>query len=651
MPSLADQVRGEATSLTATFELHAALNMKRRDASKFDFSRSLGAELTLENLMVRDANSEEPYASIASIDAIVRAIQPSTGSVLLRSLTIDDPKLRLEKDQDGMHIAGFVLPTPSAPAKTESQPEHHTRTAASTKPTAIPAATTHAAVEFAIDRLDLLGLSLDFKDATTEPPTHLLLTDTDAELRRFSTLAFTEPRPMSFSVAVRGGPVQLERRVIKSSLLVGLLTSGAKAMIGANQEHDHEQRAMLDELNANGHLQLFPTTIGHIDVSLTELELAAFRGLANLADVNLTDGLYDMRAAVDLKGYDGIDIRSNHVLTYLALDEPPDGPIYRYLRLPAPIQTVLFLLRNADGQQRLPISLHVPADGISQNSIVSLAIENLIKLIGDAFSSAGKRVLSSASGGLLGGANDIPNIAIEVPFASGSTLPGSHSLKPLIEAALADDTFSIVLTHEMGAGDQLRARELANPDAEVIRATVARLQQKRAELEAERTPLAANIIALYAAGKPQEALRLLRQLQSLDHHQGELLTALSEALQHIGNPLERRALRLTRQVALALAETRLDAVSQELIEGCPQLLAADSADSAARIERRPGRGLAIAGLPAGGRVIAVLRRRAAQELPGKRPQRQPGQTSLRLSPNFTTVPPVADPGNRALNNL
>ncbi|MGK0350098.1 MAG: hypothetical protein ACJAYX_000766 [Planctomycetota bacterium] len=650
MPSLAKHVRGEATALSATAKLHAFLNMKRRDPSKFDFNRSLGAELTLENLVVRDANSEEPYASIASIDAIVRAIQPSTGSVLLRSLTIDDPQLRIEKDQDGMHIAGFLLPTPPVDEVAAGAPNDTTPTVEPSKPAKASVPTAPSAGEFAIDRFDLLGLNVEFKDATTDPPTHLSLMDTDAQIRRFSTRAFTEPRAMSFSIAVRGGPVPLEQRVIKSSVLAGLLTSGAEALIGANQDHEYEQRAMLDELTVKGQLQLFPTTIGRINISLTELELASFRGLAKQAGVDLTDGLYDMRVGVDLKGYDGIDIRSNHVLTYLALDEPPDGPIYRYLRLPAPIQTVLFLLRNADDQQRLPISLHVPADGVSQGTIVSLAVENLIKLIGDAASSAGERVIGGASGGLLGGSSDIPDIAVEVPFANGSPLPSGHDLQPLIEAALADETLSIVLTHEMGAGDQQRAYQLANPDADVVGATIARLQQKRTELEAQRIPLAADVVALYAAGKSQEALRSQEQLHNIDNHQGELLTALNKAIYQIGNPSKRNALRRTRGAALALAEARLDAVSKELADGCPQLLRTASTDSVARIERRPGRGLPIAGLPKGGRVVAVLRRRAAQELPSKRPQRKPGQTPSVMSSGFTAVPPVADPSNRAFNN-
>lgn len=674
LPSLGDQLRGEAKSLTAKAQIHAFVNLKRRDPRKFDLQRSLGAELTIENVELRDGDSDQPYASIASIDAIVRAIQPSTGSVLLRSVTIDEPKLRVEQDEHGMHVAGFLLPPPpaAAPEATPaggdepatapnpkasnpeaSNPEASDPVAAQPEPGASSRAATESGAEqpeFAIDRFDLLGLEVDFKDATTEPPTHLLLRDTDAQLKRFSTRAFDEARPMSFSLNVRGGPIELEKRVIKSSVIAGLLTSGAEALVGANSEHEYEQRAMLDELRVDGQLQLFPATIGRVNISMSELELAAFRGLAKQAGVELTDGLYDMRVGIDLKGYDGIDIRSNHVFTYLELDEPPDGPLSRYLRLPAPIQAVLFVLRNADDEQRLPISLHVPADGVSQSAIIGLAVENLIKLIGDAFGGVGGRVLGGATGGLLGGSSDVPDVTVEIPFAPGSPLPASHDLQPLIEAALADETLSIVLTHEMGAADQPFAARLANPDREVVQATIARLQRKRAQLEAERTPLAADVVALYAAGKVQEALQTHERLRALDRHQGELLIALGQAIEQIGNPRKRNALRRTRRAATALAESRLDAIATELGQSCPQLVEKASEDAPPRIERRPGRGLPIAGIDGGGRILAILRRRAAQDLPKNRPQREPGQTTSIRSSGFTTVPPLVDPGNRAFNN-
>ena len=211
-PALAKQLRGEAKDLHATAKLHAVLNLKRRDPSVFDFNRPFGAEVVIENLVVKDAASEEPFLSIASIDTIVRAFDANSGSVLMRSVSIDEPVLRIEKDAEGTHIAGFLLPA----AKAVAADEVLKSPAPQPRPSAPTDSSTDSAAEIAIDRFDLLGLRLDFRDATTDPPTHLSVTDTDVELRRFSTRAFTEPRPISFSVTVRGGDVELERRIIRS---------------------------------------------------------------------------------------------------------------------------------------------------------------------------------------------------------------------------------------------------------------------------------------------------------------------------------------------------------------------------------------------------------------------------------------------------
>ena len=649
MPPLGAQVRGEATALSAKATLHATLNMKRRDPSLFDFSRTLGAEVIISDVVLKDAKTEQPYASIANIDAIARAIHPASGSLLLRSLTIDDPKFRVWKDHEGTHVAGFLLPlaAPTSPTADVVQTAPSSgETTASVNPTQ-PSA--NEVPELAIDRFDLLGLSVDYQDSTTEPATHLNLTDTDVQLKRFSTRALTEALPMSFTVAVRGGPVQLERRIVNSSVLAGLVTSSAQALVGANQAHDYEQRPMLDELTAAGQLQLFPTTSGRVNITMTDLELAAFRGLAKQAGVDLTDGLYDMRVGIDLRGYDGIKIRSQHVFTYLALDEPPDGPIYRYLRLPAPIQSVLFLLRNQDDQQRIPISLTVPADGVSQSAIVNLAVENLIKLIGDAFGGATGRLLSTGTGGLLGGSSDVPDIRVEIPFAAGSPLPDSHELQALVAAARDDESLSIVLTHEMGSADQAEAERLANPNEHVVSRTIKRLQQQRAQLERERTPIAERVVALYAAGKSQEAVRAQAHLHELDTRLGGLISALDEAITQLGNHSVRDNLRRTRRAAVALAESRLDAVSQDLLKACPALQAATPSDQGPRIERRPGRGVPVAGLDGGGRVLAVLRRRAALALPSERPVRTEQVDSSVMTSGFTAVPPVADPSNRPFN--
>jgi hypothetical protein len=134
-----------------------------------------------------------------------------------------------------------------------------------------------------------------------------------------------------------------------------------------------------------------------------------------------------------------------------------------------------------------------------------------------------------------------------------------------------------------------------------------------------------------------------------------LLEALGDAASQLGNPNEREALRRTRRTAIALAERRLDALTAELQRGAPGLLElakknGKTPDRSPRLERRPGRGLPVAGLDAGGRIVAVLRRRTAAELPSERTTRTEQLTSSSFSSGFTTVPPVVDPINRPFNN-
>lgn len=638
-PALAEQLRGEAKSLSATAKLHAVLYLKRREPSVFDFNRPFGAEVVVENFVVKDAAGEKPFLSIASIDAIVRAVDTRSGSVLMRSVTIDEPVLRVEKDANGTHVAGFRLP-PAKAATTETKSE-------SPRPSA--AARANPTGEFAVDRFHLLGLQVDYRDATTEPPTHLSLTDTDVELRRFSTRAFTEPRPMAFSIAVRGGDVELERRILRSSLIAGVLSSGANALVGSCNQHELVQRAMLDEFTAKGQLQLFPKAKGRVNFALHEFELAALRGLAKSAGVDLADGLYDMSARLDLLGHDGLTLQSQNVFTYLALDEPPNGPIATYLRLPAPLQSILFLLRNSDDQQRIAISVRVPADGIRKGAIASLAIESLLKLIGDATTSVGNRLINAGTAGFAGGQSQVPDLAAEVSFAAGSPLPTTDTLSEMAAALRSDETLTIVLTHELGQADQQHAHELANPTAEVLHATLTRLAARRAQLEARRIPLAAEVVALYAAGKSHEAIRKQAELGEVDDNLGELLAALDQTIDQLGNRNPRKSLRRTRTAALALAEARLDAVSSHLLRACPDL-ANGTGLLVPRIERRPGRGVPIADSTGAGRIVAVLRRRTAQDLPAQRVKSTRTEPRTLDPEGFTPVPPVADPSNRAFNS-
>ncbi|MCK5941841.1 MAG: hypothetical protein KAI24_07745, partial [Planctomycetes bacterium] len=409
----------------------------------------------------------------------------------------------------------------------------------------------------------------------------------------------------SFSATLRGGDVQLERRVVRSSLLTGLLSSGADALLGGSDEHDYEQRAMLGQMTVDAQLTLFPRAKGRVLVNVDRLELAAFRGLAKQAGVDIADGVFDTNAAIDLRGHDGMRIDSESVFTWLALDEPPDGPITTYLRLPAPLQTVLFLLRNNQDEQRIPLNVTVPPGEAGEGKVVEAVVESLAKLIGEAFSSAGARAATTITGAFFGGDTEVPDVKVALPFEPGAPLPGEADLAPLLEALQDDDTLVAVLSHQLGQADLAHAAELANPPADVVAATAQRLQQVRRDLEARRDPIARDVVALYAAGKVQEAIRRQEELLAIDTHLGELLVALDGAVEQLGRPDERAAARRTRTAAIALAEARLDATIRHILLERKDL-------GANRFDRRAGRGVPTAGVDEGGFVVVTLRRRSAQ---------------------------------------
>jgi hypothetical protein len=49
----------------------------------------------------------------------------------------------------------------------------------------------------------------------------------------------------------------------------------------------------------------------------------------------------------------------------------------RYLHLPAPLETVLFVLRDKEGTHEIPLDLSVPPEGHSAGAITQAAIAAL----------------------------------------------------------------------------------------------------------------------------------------------------------------------------------------------------------------------------------------------------------------------------------
>ncbi len=591
LPQLATTLQGTTTNADFRAALHARLDLKRRDGRQLDLGRPFAGEFLLENVELRDHATTQVLAAIASLDATLRSLDPSTGDALLRSLHIDDPRLDIKNSEHGVELLGVRL----LPA-----------TAANDGPTSEPSTPTDSAPapEFAIDRLQVQGLGLTVTDTTTSPVTLLPIVDGTFTLQRFTTRWLTEPLPLSFAVSLRGGEVPLARRVLSSSMLAGVFGSAVAAIGGGDDQHEVEPRPFVDELTSTGHLQWFPQLRGDVRTQISGFELTALRGLAKRSGVDIADGVLDYSLLASLRGHDGMDITSNKVFSWLSLSEPPGGPISTYLRLPAPLDTVLFLLRNDDDEHRIPVQLHIPATGLSSGAVLETVTAAIARILADAVASAAARTTGMLTGAIgLGGATAAP-VRCVVPFAAGDPLPGDADVTPLLAALASDDQLEVVCQHELGEGDRARAAALATPPLPTMHQQADQLRARRDQLAAGRTAKAAALAALYAAGRMQEARARQAELQAHDDQLGETERTLDELFAMLGEANPRAARRRIAAAAEALGQARLVALIDQLRGAAPDL-------NPARWVAKPPRGIVGAGLPVGGQVVLTIRRRNA----------------------------------------
>ncbi|MBX3461660.1 MAG: DUF748 domain-containing protein [Planctomycetes bacterium] len=593
LPSLADRLEGTCTEATLTTQVHARLDLRRRNPSRFDLSRAFGGEIAIERTELRAEPDGRSLLEWDEASVELRAIDPLTGDVQLREVDVEAPRLWVARGDGGLELLGLRL----RPAAAGSDP--------SPAPTSLPppVAAGQRPPEFAIDRLQVLGLQFDYVDRTTSPPSALPIQELDLRLQGFSTRAATEARSIAFDASLRGGDVDLPRRAAGGSLL-GSVFGAATGLVGLGSEPELEPRPLVEEARVSGTVQPYPLPTGHVRASVHALELTALRGLARQGGVEIGDGLFDLELDARMDGARGTLLRMTPKFTSLSLREPPGGPVSSFLRVPLSLDTVLFLLKNDNDEQVLPLRVQVPADQVRTGRIAEAATEALVKQIADAVAKAAFRVTGAltSSIGLGPGAPAKPVVAT-LAFRPGDPLPADGSLDEVLAVAAADANVVVVLAHELGAGDVERARELTCPPAAVVAEALARVQAEHAALRQQRLRLAGQLAACYAAARTAGTVQLQAQLAAVDAELGDLEHGEEGLLRQIAGDHERAQRRRARAGAMELAEARLQAVRA-------LVLARLGEAAAPRVIVRSPRGTAVAGLPAGGQVLATTRRRS-----------------------------------------
>lgn len=561
----------------------------RRGPMDFDLSRGFGATLAVAPVHVRPTPDADP-TGIDRFDVEVKRINPGTGDVRIASVDLAGIHARVEKREDGTHIAGLRLPPPPTP------PEGEEAAAEAPSPEDPPPAedasadvadaeepTPAAGGEVAIDQLTVSGLDFAFEDHTVTPALLLPIADAQLEVSRFTTRTLTEKRPFSFRMVVDSGEVPLPERTGEDNLLAGVLGSVASMATGGDDSFEIEERRVWDLFEVSGRLSLGPAPRGRVETQLLGLELPAFRGPAAAGGVEIGDGLVDSRVKLRFREDGGLGINSKTVTNYLSLSEPPDGPITKYLQLPAPLDTVLFLLRNEDGAQELPVRLDIAEDGVGGGQIAALAAQTLGLLITDAVSSAPLRVLgplTDVAGALGLGGMSVTAETVSMVFESGSaTLATAEfvaaaeaegaapvGLEQLANALRKDSEQRVVIQATLGAGDLETARRIANPPRAVLDELIAARRARKAAIERERAVVAARAKAQLAAGSTDLVAESSERLRALESQRRDTEQALDALLARIRPGAERRADMRTRNAAIALGKERMARVRARLIE-------------------------------------------------------------------------------------
>ncbi|MGQ0553138.1 MAG: DUF748 domain-containing protein [Planctomycetota bacterium] len=584
--------------------LHAELSLLRRRPTDFDLSNGFGLSLELGEVSFRDGEQGERLAGLGGLTLEAPRLQPASGALVVDSVELRTPFFRAHKTAEGLHALGLRLLPPPEPAPGEPAAQGgEAKTSAATATAAASSAPASApGLALAIDTLAVRGLDVLYRDDSATPPLIAPLTALDVEVLGFDTRAFTERRELRLALSLGAGPVPLPRRVQASSLLAGLASAAGAAVLGDEHEGVIEQRPLFDEVALNARLAFYPALSGHAQLSLNALELLGVAGPAQAAGLIIGDGMLDTTVRTRFRDDGSLGVETSVVFSDLALSEPAGGLIEQYLRLPAPLDSVLFLLRNADGEHRIPVSFSVGQDGLSTLELTRAGSAALGRVLAGAIANAPLRVVGTFTDLVpLGGAE--PTLA-EQAVALGFS-PGSAAVRGDIETQLAqliellddDDDLAVVLEHRFAPADLVRAEELANPSEGVCLQLVTRLRQRRAELQLERDLYSSEARALFAIDRQSDGRRRAEDVSALDAEIGRTEAALDSVLELLRPGAERYREKRTRSAALALGRERLatlrtallasgvDEIAERIEERAPRL---EQVTSPAELDGEPG---------------------------------------------------------------
>ncbi len=574
---------GEAVFSQGSFagEVESQFRWRRNGPLDFDLRSGFGLGLELNDLALRHTAGGPVVLGLDRLSLDASTIAPRAGRYQFRRVEIEKPRAVMRRVDGGLEVAGLlVLPDQAEAPETLEAPEGATVDLAVAgeegAARAVPAARHEAVVT--VDDLLLRDLDVLFEDQTVSPVLSVPLVALDAEVRGLSSRMLREPRPVRFSLSLGGGNVSLPVRLKRTSLIRGVAEGVAGAVSSREAEAvTYEERPLFRELVTSGQLAFYPSTSGWLQASLLGFELTAFRGLAIAAGIEIGDGVLDLNSRSRLSGTRGGHVDSTISLSHLSLSEPDGGPISRFLKLPAPLDSVIYVLKNEQGEVRLPLSFDFGSkSSMSTAEFSAKASAAFLRLVTEALAAAPLRAVGSVTdvvglGGLVGGRDRTPKFAgmeAHLDFEVGSAYIDrdlSQPLMKIVKAMAEDPLLELEAAHEFGGEDIERARALANPDSDVAVKLLRSLRRERDVLLRRRGELAAAARSHLQLGRDRAFDETRLSLVQVSRDLGELEVRVDQLAELLGRSAAGRVERRLKRVALDIAQSRMDALMRALI--------------------------------------------------------------------------------------
>ena len=552
LPELVDQMEGSNLSDgRVKGKMQLSLKWDRRNALDFNFNQVFQAHLLVQDVKFTNAAEDKVWTGFQELQINAEKIDPVQKVIHLNKIELINPQGYIQKDENGYHLYNLVWknasPEQDAPAQSGTGSNQLNLPAGDKEfvPSQIPKS---LKPEILIDLFNISGINFTYVDDTADPQMIIPLSGFDFELRDFTTRALYEPHPFRFDMNLYAGKITDPRLQHTSE---------------APKEYE-----LFQEIMASGKISMQPKINGWVKANIDGLELMNFHGKAKQSGFELYEGVFDgkMDLRFDQDGTIAADAKLS--FTDLALAEPPDGPISRYLHLPAPLDTVIFILEDQSSAIQIPLNFKVRENKISGGEIFGVAVTAMASVIANAVISSPYRV-AGAIGSLVTEEelDTEEKMTVEIEYGPGEiTISGAQlaKIESLIRHLADDKELTATLRHNMGGGDIRQAQLWANPSRQDSLLLVERLRQKRNEIIISRQAISTEARAAYATGDYSVSRDLTLRLRTLNRELGLNERALDTILELSRPRSEHLAQRRTREACISMGRARLESLHKIL---------------------------------------------------------------------------------------